>query len=187
MSYGVKADGKTNHQLGALGVSGKPICVGAIAGAFGTGGEVRLKSFCAEPADIGTYGALMSEDGGTSYDIKVTRAVKGGFAARIKGVRYRDQAEALRGVRLYVARDALPSLPSDEYYYSDLIGLAVVDVGGVPIGKVKAVQDYGAGDILEIQRPGGKDVLLPFTAEVVPTVDLDAGRLIADPPEGALE
>lgn len=168
-------------------MSGRPICVGAIMGAFGTRGEVRLKSFCAEPADIGTYGTLVSEDGSRSFEVTIDRPVKGGFAARIKGVRYRDEAEALRGTRLFVARAALPSLPDDEFYHSDLIGLTVVDTGGAEIGRVKAVQDYGAGDILEIQRRGGKDVLLPFTAEVVPTVDLAAGRLVVDLPEGALE
>lgn len=162
------------------------ICVGAIAGAFGTAGEVRLKSFCAEPGDIGDYGLLYSEDGATSYDITVGRAVKGGFAARIKGIRYRDEAEALKGTRLYVARSALPGLPDDEFYVSDLIGLTVFDTGGEKIGRIKAVQDYGAGDILEVQRPGQSDALLPFTAEVVPTVDLSAGRVVADPPEGAL-
>lgn len=167
-------------------MTGKPICVGAIAGAFGTRGEVRLKSFCAEPADIGSYGPLMSEDGAQSFDVSVDRPVKGGFAARIKGVRYRDQAEALRGTRLYVARDVLPSLPDDEFYVSDLIGMTVADTGGAVLGRVKAVQDYGAGDILEVQRPGAPDILLPFTREVVPTVDLTARRLIADPPEGAL-
>lgn len=168
-------------------MSGRPICVGAIMGAFGTRGEVRLKSFCAEPADIGTYGTLVSEDGSRSFEVTIDRPVKGGFAARIKGVRYRDEAEALRGTRLFVARAALPGLPDDEFYHSDLIGLTVVDTGGAEIGRVKAVQDYGAGDILEIQRRGGKDVLLPFTAEVVPTVDLAAGRLVVDLPEGALE
>lgn len=168
-------------------MSNKPICVGAIMGAFGTRGEVRLKSFCAEPADIGTYGTLLNEDGSQQFELTLDRPVKGGFAARIKGVRYRDQAEALRGVRLFVARDALPGLPDDEYYYSDLIGLTVLDTGGAEIGRVKAIQDFGAGDILEIQRRGAGDVLLPFTEQVVPTVDITAGRLIVDPPEGALE
>lgn len=162
------------------------ICVGAIMGAFGTRGEVRLKSFTAEPADVAAYAPITTEDGSRTFSIRITRPVKGGFAARVDGVRFRDEAEALRGVRLFVPREALPSLPDDEYYISDLIGLEVVDTGGVRIGKVKAVQDYGATDILEIQRPGAPDVLLPFTAAVVPTVDLAAGRMIVDPPEGAL-
>lgn len=163
------------------------ICVGAIMGAFGTRGEVRLKSFTAEPADVATYAPITSEDGTQEYTIKITRPVKGGFAARVGGVRYRDEAEALRGVRLFVPREALPSLPDDEFYHSDLMGLDVFDTGGAKIGKVKAVQDFGATDILEVQRPGAPDVLVPFTAEVVPTVDLTARRLILDPPEGLLD
>ncbi|MEM7438283.1 MAG: ribosome maturation factor RimM [Pseudomonadota bacterium] len=161
------------------------ICVGAIAGAFGTTGEVRLKSFCADPADIGDYGPLSSEDGTQTFDLTVGRVVKGGFAARIKGVRYRDQADALKGIRLYVSRDVLPGLPDDEFYVSDLIGLTVFDTGGAKIGRVKAVQDFGAGDILEVSRPGESDVMLPFTNDAIPTVDISGGRLIADPPDGA--
>lgn len=161
------------------------ICVGAIMGAFGVKGEVRLKSFCADPQAIADYGPLTSKDGTKTFDLKITRPVKGGFAARIKDVRYKDQADALRGETLHVARDALPSLPDDEYYYSDLIGLDVLDTGGVRLGKVTAVHDHGAGDMLEIK---GKNIkghaLLPFTALNVPTVDLDAGRIIVDPPLG---
>lgn len=174
-----------NMETLAVTVS-KTICVGAIMGAFGVKGEVRLKSFCAVPEDIGTYGPLSSEDGTQTFDLTVTRPVKGGFAARIKDVRFKDQADNLRGVRLFVTRDALPNLPDDEYYYSDLMGLLVVDTGGETLGKVRAVHDHGAGDLLEIRLKSGGDVLLPFTAEAVPTVDLTAGRLVIDPPEGVM-
>ncbi|MEM9717399.1 MAG: ribosome maturation factor RimM [Pseudomonadota bacterium] len=164
------------------------IVVGAIAGAFGVKGEIRLKSFCAEPADIGTYGTLYSEDGAKEFDITLTRPVKNGFAARVKGVRFKDQADALRGVTLFVPREKLPNLPDDEFYHSDLIGLDVVDTGGKALGKVKAVLDHGAGDILEILAPGMKaPAMLPFTKAAVPTVDLSAGRLIADPPLGVFD
>ena len=162
------------------------ICVGAIMGAFGVKGEVRLKSFCAVPGDIDTYGPLYSEDGKTTYDLSLTANVKGGFSGRIKSIRYRDQAEALRGTKLYVPREALPSLPDDEFYYSDLIGLEVFDTGGEKIGKVKAVHDHGAGDVLELHTKHPQGAMLPFTRAVVPTVDLAQGRIIADPPEGAL-
>ncbi|MCP5073259.1 MAG: 16S rRNA processing protein RimM [Rhodobacteraceae bacterium] len=165
----------------------KLICVGAIMGAFGVKGEVRLKSFCADPADVGSYGTLSSEDGSQTYDLTITRPVKAGYAARIKGVRYKDQADALKGTRLYVARDALPSLPDDEFYHSDLIGLQVVDTGGEKIGRIKAVHDHGAGDMLEVAGPGLKGgIMLPFTQEVVPTVDLSERRIIADVPDGIL-
>jgi 16S rRNA processing protein RimM len=161
------------------------ICVGAIMGAFGVKGEVRLKSFCADPAAIGDYSPLYSEDGKQSFDVTITGPIKGGFAARIKNVRYKDQADALRGTTLYVDRDVLPNLPDDEFYHADLIGLDVVDTGGQVLGRVTAVHDHGAGDLLEVSGKGLKTpALLPFTKEAVPTVDLQAGRIVADPPAG---
>lgn len=160
------------------------ICVGAVAGAFGVRGEVRLKSFCAIPEDIGSYAPLETEDGSRSFTVTLTRPVKGGFGARLGGIATKEQADALKGLRLYVPRDRLPALPDDEFYYSDLLGLAVFDTGGSALGKVAAVQNHGAGDILEIRGPGQKgSLLLPFTREVVPTVDLSAGRVIVDPPQ----
>ena len=164
------------------------VCVGAFAGSFGVRGEVRLKSFCAEPEAIATYGPLSDEAGNRAWDIKLSRPVKGGFAARLSGVATKEAADALRGTRLYAPRDALPELPDDEFYHADLIGLAVLDTGGVALGKVKAVLNHGAGDLLEIASPGRKQpVLLPFTLAHVPTVDLSLGRIIADPPEGLFD
>lgn len=161
------------------------VCVGAIAGSFGVRGEVRLKSFCAEPEDIASYGALSTEDGSRNWDVKLTRSVKNGFAARLSGVATKEQADALKGVRLYAPRDRLPDLPDDEFYHADLIGLTVLDTGGTEIGKVKAVLNHGAGDILELHVKGERQpVLLPFTKAAVPTVDLASGRIIADPPDG---
>lgn len=157
------------------------ICVGAIAGAFGVNGEVRLKSFTAEPVDIANYGPLTTEDGTRAFTVKLTRPIAGGLGARLTGVVTREDAEALKGVTLWAPRDALPSLPDDEFYHTDLIGLEVVDTGGQVLGRVRAIFDHGAGDILEVV--GGKTVLLlPFTRAVVPTVDLTAGRIVADPP-----
>ncbi|UWQ13601.1 ribosome maturation factor RimM [Aliiroseovarius sp. M344] len=161
------------------------ICVGAIAGAFGVKGELRVKSFCADPEAIGTYGPLWSEDGSRQFTLILDRAIKNGFAATIDGVRTKEDADALKGVRLFADRDALPSLPDDEYYHADLIGLEVLDTGGRVLGRVSAVHNHGAGDVLEVQGPGLKtNALLPFTLEAVPTVDLGAGRVVADPPEG---
>ena len=160
------------------------VCVGAIAGAFGVRGEVRLKSFTTEPNDIVTYSPLWTEDGTRSFAVRLTRPVTGGLGVRLSGVETREDAEALKGVTLWADRDKLPSLPDDEFYHADLIGLSVYDTGGVLIGKVRAVYDHGAGDILEIFGPGRKQtLLLPFTRAFVPTVDLAAGRIIADPPE----
>ncbi len=160
------------------------ICVGAIMGAYGVRGEVRLKSFCADPAAIENYSPLTTE-AGDSYELKLVRSVKGGFGARLSGVADKEAADALRGTKLYTRRADLPNLPDDEYYHSDLIGLEVLDTGGAVLGKVTAVQDFGAGDILEIYGKGMKEAaLLPFTMANVPTVDLAAGKVVIDPPEG---
>ena len=163
------------------------VCLGAIAGAFGVRGEVRLKSFCADPESIADYAPLTTEDGGRSFTVEITRPINNGFAARLGGVATKEQADALKGVRLYAPRDRLPTLPDDEFYHADLIGLTVYDTGGAEMGRVKAVLNHGADDLLEVQIPGGSQtVLLPFTKAVVPTVDLASGRIVADPPEGLL-
>ncbi|WP_226626022.1 ribosome maturation factor RimM [Alloyangia pacifica] len=163
------------------------ICVGVLGGAFGVHGEVRLKSYTADPEAIADYAPLTSEDGSRSFELQITRPLKGGFAARLSGVRTKEEADALKGLQLFAPRDRLPDLPDDEYYYTDLIGLTVLDTGGAEIGKVKAVLNHGASDLLELIVPGASaTVLLPFTREVVPTVDLASGRIIADPPEGLL-
>lgn len=163
------------------------VCVGAISGSFGVKGEVRLKSFCAEPSDVGSYGALTTEDGTTSYSVELTRPVKSGYAALLSGVRTKEQADALRGTRLYAPRSVLPALPDDEYYHADLVGLTALDTGGEVIGKVASVANHGAGDILELSGPGlPSGLLIPFTMAVVPTVDLAAGRVIIDIPDGLI-
>lgn len=160
------------------------ICIGAIAGAFGVAGEVRLKSFCSEPTDIAAYGTLSTGDGRRQFHITLTRPVAGGLGARIQGVTTKEQADALRGTSLYVPRDRLPSLPDDEFYHADLIGLDAFDAGGVLIGKVTAIYNHGAGDIVEISPTGHKSaLLLPFTTAIVPNVDLTAGRIIVNPPD----
>lgn len=160
------------------------VCVGAIAGAFGVKGEVRLKSFCAQPESIAAYAPLYTEDGSRSFSVKITRAIPGGLAARLSGIGTKEAADALRGTSLYADRDRLPNLPDDEFYHADLIGLPVFDTGGAPLGTVRAIYNHGAGDILEIFAPGRRSaLLLPFTKAAVPTVDLTAGRIVADPPE----
>lgn len=161
------------------------ICVGVIAGAFGVKGEVRLKSFTATPSDIAKYCPLSNEEGTLSFQVTLERPVKGGYAARLDGISDKEQADVLKGTRLFARREQLPSLPDDEFYHADLIGLSVLDTGGQALGRVISVLNHGAGDLLEIKSPGQKDtVLLPFTRVAVPTVDLAAGRIIADPPDG---
>ena len=164
------------------------LCVGAIAGAFGVKGETRLKSFCADPEAIADYAPLTDETGKKSFTVEILRPVKGGFAALLGGITTREQAEALRGLRLFAPRSRMPDLPDDEFYHSDLIGLAVYDTGGVELGEITTVADYGGGDFIELKLlKKGKLLLVPFTQEAVPTVDLTAGRIVIDPPEDAEE
>ncbi|WP_375254563.1 ribosome maturation factor RimM [Yoonia sp.] len=161
------------------------VIVGAIGGAFGVQGEVRLKSFCADPQDIADYAPLYTEDGRAFAQFVLTGQLKNGFTARIDGVVTKEDADALRNLSLYADRAVMPSLPDDEYYYADLIGLTVVDTGGTTLGTVKNVMDHGAGDLLEIIVSGQSEtILLPFTQVAVPTVDLALKRIVADPPEG---
>ncbi|MFU8822950.1 ribosome maturation factor RimM [Yoonia sp.] len=161
------------------------VIVGMIGGSFGVKGEVRLKSFCADPMAIADYTPLYTENGDSITQVVLTGQLKGGFTARLSGVVTKEDADALRNIALYAERATMPSLPDDEYYYADLIGMTVLDTGGTKLGQVKSVVDHGAGAILELHVPGqAETVLLPFTQAAVPTVDLAAGRIIADPPAG---
>lgn len=160
------------------------VIVGALAGAYGVRGEVRLKSFCAVPEDIENYSPLRDADG-RPYTVAILRSVKNGLIVRVAEIATKEEADALKGVELFAARDQLPSLPDDEFYHADLIDLEVFDTGGTLLGRVKSVQNHGASDLLEIIVPGASQtVLLPFTQAIVPTVDLEAGRIVSDPPEG---
>jgi 16S rRNA processing protein RimM len=159
------------------------VCVGAVAGAHGVRGLVRIKTFTERPEDLTAYGPITDEAGQRVFEVTVTGRVKGGLLARIGGVADRYAAQALRGVRLYVARAAMPAPEAEEYYHADLIGLAAEDRDGRSLGRVSAVYNFGAGDMLEIERAEGESLLLPFTRAVVPVVDLEAGRLVVEPPE----
>ncbi|UWR22857.1 ribosome maturation factor RimM [Sulfitobacter sp. S190] len=168
-------------------MSDEAVCVGVISGSYGVKGELRIKSFCATPEDIETYSPLSDESGTRQFSLALIRPIKNGFSARIADVATKEDADALRGVQLFAHRDQLPSLPDDEFYHADLIGLDVFDTGGVQLGRVKTVQNHGADDLLELQLSGtSTTTFLPFTKAAVPTVDLAAGRLIADPPDGIL-
>ncbi len=159
------------------------ICIGAIAGAFGVKGDVRIKSFCSNPDDIFDYSPLTSEDGARKFTLTPARAVAGGLGARLAGVATKEEADALKGVTLWAERSQLPSLPDDEFYHADLIGLEVMDSSGARVGRVHAMHNHGAGDIIEILTLAHKSLLLPFTLAIVPTVDLKAGRIVVDLPE----
>jgi len=164
------------------------VCVGAVAGVHGVRGAVRVKSFTAVPADVAAYGPVEDEAGTRRFRVKVVGERGGMVIATLSGVTDRDAAAALKGLRLYVDRAALPAAEEDEFYHADLIGLAVETADGAPFGTVRALHDFGAGDVIEIvPAEGGTPVVLPFTREVVPVVDLTAGRLVVVPPEGLLD
>ncbi len=135
-----------------------------------------------EPTDVASYGPV-TDEAGRRFDLSVVGTAGGAVLARIAGVADRDAAEALRGVRLYVPRDVLPEPEPDEYYHADLVGLRAVLADGTEIGTVAAVDDYGAGDVVEIARPDARPILLPFTAEAVPEIDLAGGRIVIAPPD----
>src|SRR5215470_16144369 len=162
------------------------LCIGIVTGPHGVRGALRIKSFTYVPEDIARYGPVEDEDGRRRFDLSLCGAARGVLIASLSGVDDRDQAEALRGLRLYLPRAALPQTEPEEYYHADLIGLEAVLRDGTPVGRVRAIYDFGAGDTLELARPGGAPVLVPCTRAVVPTVELDAGRLVLDPPPGLL-
>jgi 16S rRNA processing protein RimM len=162
---------------------GARVCLGAIAGAHGVRGLVKIKSFTEDPANLTAYGPLTDESGRRRFEVTVTGRAKDLLVARIDGVEDRDAAQALRGVRLYVARAALPEPEEEAYYHADLIGLTAEDPDGRPLGTVAAVENYGAGDFLEIARPEGAPLLVPFTTAAVPVVDVGGGRIVVAPPE----
>jgi 16S rRNA processing protein RimM len=129
------------------------------------------------------YGPLTTRDGARSFEVAHAREAKDHLVATLKGVTTRNEAERLNGLELYVAREKLPATEDDEYYHADLIGLAAVATGGEPLGKVIAIHNFGAGDIIEIAPPGGATMLLPFTNAVVPTVDIAGGRVLIELPD----
>lgn len=168
--------------------AGERVCLGAIAGVHGVRGLVRVKPFTARPEDVAAYGPVEDEAGTKRFRLEVVGVRKGVALARIEGVATRDAAEALRGTRLWVARDVLPPPEEDEFYHADLIGLGVVTEDGRHLGRVRAVHDFGAGDVIEVVLVDGRrTTMVPFTREVVPLVDLSGGRLVVTPLPGMFD
>jgi 16S rRNA processing protein RimM len=165
------------------------VLVARIGAAHGIRGEVRVKAFTADPADIAAYGPLEAADG-RRFEVAGFRQAAGPaqdmLVVRFKGTGDRNAAETLNGLELSIPRDRLPPAGEDEYYHADLLGLSAVTSGGDPIGTVVAVHNFGAGDLLEVAPRRGETILVPFTRAVVPEVDLGAGRVVIDPPEGLL-
>jgi 16S rRNA processing protein RimM len=170
-----------------LGEKEPRVLLGVITGAHGVKGEVRVKSFTAVPDAVAGYGPLEDEPGARRLALTVRGRVRGQLIARVDGVADRNAAERLKGTRLYVARGALPPPAADEYYHADLVGLGVWLKDGRALGRVRAVNDFGGGVHLEVERAAGGVVMVPFTEAVVPEIDLAQGRLVVDPPAGLLD
>jgi 16S rRNA processing protein RimM len=159
------------------------ILLGQITAAHGIRGDVIVRTYTGEPASISSYGPLTDKDGAKPLTLTVIRVSDKGIVARITGVTDRNAAEALKGRELYVARSKLPKAEEAEYYHADLVGLAAITEEGQPFGRVIAVQNFGAGDLLEIRLADGSDAeFIPFTNACVPSVDIAAGQLTVVPP-----
>jgi 16S rRNA processing protein RimM len=159
-----------------------PICVARIGAPHGVRGAVKLWTFTEDPLAVRHYGPLLTKDGARQFEVTHVREAKGHLVATLKGIATREEAERLNGVELYVAREKLPDTIADEYYHADLIGLAAVNAAGEPLGRVIAIHNFGAGDIIEVAPTNGATMLLPFTNAVVPTVDLEGGRVVIELP-----
>ncbi len=166
------------------------ICVARIGAAHGVRGQVKLWTFTEDPLAVMRYGPLSTKDGSRQFEVTQVREARDHLVANLKGIATRNDAERLNGLELYVARERLPATDDDEYYHADLIGLAAITTADRPLGRVVAIHNFGAGDIIEIAPPEGATLLLPFTNAVVPTVDLAGGRVVIELPqeiEGEIE
>ena len=164
----------------------KRICVGIIVGSHGLRGLIKIKSFTVVSEDIFVYGPLTDKDGKRSFALELVSSSKKGLIVKLEGVTTRDASEALRGIELYLSRDLLPNLKEDEFYYSDLIGLVVENTDGEIIGNVSMVDNYGAGEIIEVDLQVGGTAMYRMSLEVVPEIDLKNGRIVVDPPTEVL-
>ena len=159
------------------------ICVAKVGAAHGVRGEVRLWPFTEDLMSVIDYGLLSTKDGARQFEVVRARIAKDHLVAVIKGISTREDAERINGLELYIDRDKLPETEEGEYYHADLIGLRALDPAGAEIGKVLAIHNFGAGDIIEIAPPQGPTWLLPFSNEVVPTVDLASGHVVIVRPQ----
>jgi 16S rRNA processing protein RimM len=160
------------------------VCLGVIVGAKGLRGEVRIKSFTEDPADVGAYGPVTADDG-RSFKISVVGAAQGVVIAKLGGIADRTQAEALKGTELFVERGALPAAEDGSFYHADLIGAEVRLTTGEVLGKVSALHNFGGGDMMEVGE-GRSSVLIPLTSEAIETLDVAGGRVVVHPIPGLL-
>ena len=160
----------------------KRICVGVISGSHGLKGYVKIKSFMVNPGDLAGCGPLTDKNGTKSFVIDLISINQRGLVAKLSGIADREASEAVKGMELYLSRDLLPHLEEDEFYYADLVGLEVKNTNGEMIGNVKMVDNYGAGDIIEVDLLNGGTEMYKISPEVVPEIDLKDGYIIVDPP-----
>ena len=159
------------------------VLMARIGAAHGIRGEVRVKPFGDDPLSFTDYGVLITKDGKRTFEVLRARVQKTVVVTQFEGIKDRNQAEELNGVELYIHRDQLPEPEEDEFYYSDLTGLDVLTPTGGKLGTLVAVQDFGAGDLLEVRPARGKTFYVPFTKAFVPEISLEAGQVTVDLPE----
>ena len=160
----------------------RDVLLGVVIGAQGLKGEVKVKAFTQSPEKLAAYGPLHTKDG-KSFRANFVRKTKDGAVIALEGVNDRNAAEALKGAELYVPRSALPKEDADEFYHADLIGLRAEDTEGRAMGTVRALHNFGAGDVIELVRDDGDEVFLPFTREVAQEIDIESGRIVIAAPE----
>ncbi|MGN6516408.1 MAG: ribosome maturation factor RimM [Rhizomicrobium sp.] len=160
----------------------RDVLLGVVTGASGLKGEVKVKTFTETPQKLGAYGPLHTKDG-RSFRVTSVREGKAEAVVALEGVTDRDKAEALKGAELFIPRSALPKEAADEFYHADLIGLRAEDTEGRSMGTVRALHNFGAGDVIEIVRDDGDEVFLPFTREVAQKIDMEGGRIVIAAPE----
>lgn len=167
-----------------MGDDTERVLLGEIGAAHGLKGEVRLRSYTETPIDIAAYGPLEDETGTKQIEIERVRVTPKALIAYIRGVTTREAAETLNGIKLYVPRARLPEQAPNEWYVADLIGLEALGTDGKMLGTVVAVHNFGASDILEVTpSSGGSDLLVAFTEQTVPKVDIEKGQLVLAPPK----
>jgi 16S rRNA processing protein RimM len=167
-----------------MGDPDRLVLVGRVAGAFGVRGEVRVRTFTADPLALLTYRALLRADGSTALTLLSGRTVKDGLIARAPEITTKEEADAIKGLELFAPRSALPATEEDEFYLTDLIGLEARSPGGQPLGRVKAVHDFGASDVLEVEPAGGGQTwLVAFTQANAPEVDIEGGYITVVRPD----
>ena len=160
----------------------RPVLLGIVGAPHGIRGEVRVKSYTADPADLGRYGPLTAEDG-RRFEVAAIRPARDVVVVRFKGLDDRNAAEALNGVKLFVARAVLPPPEDeDEFLHADLVGLRAETEQGEQLGHVSAIHNFGGGDMLELQPARGPSLLFAFTRVVVPVIDIAGGRVVIAPP-----